>query len=209
MKTDDLLHMLGNDGVAEPLPNVVLWRWLVPAIVLSFGAMALGMGIRFPLAQSLLPPEILPKLVLPLVLGLLAAPLALRLAQPLARPRLAWLWAIPMLGLALLLYAYLTTPSQGRMMAFTGKTILPCLVSIPALSAPLLGAFLVALQRGAVVAPMRAGLVAGLAAGGLGTAIYALHCTEDSPLFYVVWYGAGIMITAGAGALIGRKILRW
>ncbi|WP_417806495.1 NrsF family protein [Thioclava sp.] len=209
MKTDDLLNMLGNDRVAESLPGAVLWRWLVPAALFSFAAMALGLGVRFPLSQNLFQPEILPKFVLPLMLGLLAAPLALRFARPLARPRLAWLWVIPMLGMALLAFGYLTTPSQARMMAFTGKTILPCLVSIPALSAPLLAAFLMALRRGAVLAPARAGLIAGLAAGGLGTAIYALHCTEDSPLFYVVWYGAGILITAGVGALIGRKVLRW
>jgi hypothetical protein len=209
MKTDDLLNMLGSDRVAEPLPGAVLWRLLIPAALFSFAAMAVGLGVRFPLSQTLLSPEVLPKLVLPLLLGILAAPLALRLAQPLARARLAWLWIIPMLGLGLLVFAYLTTPSQARMMEFTGKTILPCLVSIPALSVPLLAAFLVALRRGAVMAPMRAGLIAGLAAGGLGTAIYALHCTEDSPLFYVTWYGAGIAITAGLGALIGRSVLRW
>ena len=209
MRTDDLLNMLGNDQVTEPPSGVVLWRWLVPALVLSFGAMAFGLGVRLPLGQSLFLPEVLPKFVVPLVLGLLAAPVALRFARPLAKPRLGWLWVFPVLGLALLAYAYLTTPSQARMMAFTGKTIMPCLVSIPALSAPLLAAFLVALRRGAVVTPMRAGLIAGFAAGGLGTAIYALHCTEDSPLFYVTWYGAGILVTAGVGALIGRKVLRW
>lgn len=209
MRTDDLLNMLGNDRVAEPPSAVVLWRWLVPALLFSFGAMAFGLGMRLPLSQGLFLPEVLPKFLLPVVLGMLAAPLALRFAQPLASPRLVWLWAIPVLGVALLLYAYLTTPSQVRMMDFTGKTIMPCLVSIPALSAPLLAAFLVALRRGAVMAPMRAGLIAGFAAGGLGTAIYSLHCTEDSPLFYVSWYGAGILITAGAGALIGRKLLRW
>ncbi|KEO61327.1 NrsF family protein [Thioclava indica] len=209
MKTDDLLNMLGTDRVAERPSGTVLWRWLVPAALFSFAAMAVGLGVRFPLSQSLFPPEILPKFVLPLLLGILAAPLAMRFARPLARPRLAWLWVIPLLGLALLAFAYITTPSQARMMAFTGKSIIPCLVSIPALSAPLLAAFLMALRRGAVMAPMRAGLIAGFAAGGLGTAIYALHCTEDSPLFYVIWYGAGILITAGAGALIGRKLLRW
>ena len=154
-------------------------------------------------------PEVVPKVLLPLALGLIAGVLALRMARPLARRPLGWLWVAPMLALGLLLYAYVSTPEQSRMMAFTGKTIYPCLISIPSLSAPLLAAFLATLRRGAVMRPLRAGLIAGLAAGGLGTTIYALHCTEDSPLFYVTWYGAGIAITALAGALIGSKLLRW
>ena len=45
----------------------------------------------------------------------------------------------------------------------------------------------VTLCRGGTTAPALAGLVAGLAGSGLAAAIYAVHCTEDSPLFYVTW----------------------
>ena len=53
------------------------------------------------------------------------------------------------------------------------------------------------------------GRLAGLASGGLATAIYALHCTEDNPLFFVTWYGLAILLMAGVGALCGRWVLRW
>ena len=56
---------------------------------------------------------------------------------------------------------------------------------------------------------MRLGALAGVAAAGGATAIYSLFCTEDSPLFYVVWYGTGIGIVTALGALIGGRALRW
>ena len=51
--------------------------------------------------------------------------------------------------------------------------------------------------------------LAGLAAGVVATAIYSLFCTEDSPLFYSLWYSLGICISIGLGALAGRRWLRW
>jgi Uncharacterized protein conserved in bacteria len=209
MKTEDLLELLEKDELREPHAGRVLWRWLIPALILSALAMAVLLGVRFPMEKTLMTPDIAPKFYLPLMLGVIAMPVALKFARPLARARLTWVWIFPVIGLLLIGYAYLTTPESQRMMDFRGKTILPCLLSIPMFSAPILAAVLTSLRQGAVMAPERAGAAAGLAAGGLGTAIYALHCTEDSPLFYVTWYGAGIAITVIAGALLGRFLLRW
>ncbi|KEO54319.1 NrsF family protein [Thioclava pacifica] len=209
MKTEDLLEMLEKDELREPRAGQVLWRWLIPALILSALAMAGILGVRFPMEKTLMTPEIAPKFYLPLLLGVIAMPIAVKFARPLARVRLSWAWVFPAIGLLLLGYAFVTTPESQRMMDFRGKTILPCLLSIPLFSAPILVAVLTSLRQGAVIAPQRAGVAAGLAAGGLGTAIYALHCTEDSPLFYVTWYGAGIAITVIAGALLGRVLLRW
>jgi hypothetical protein len=38
---------------------------------------------------------------------------------------------------------------------------------------------------------------------------YATHCTEDSPLFYVTWYGLAITGVTLAATLIGARVLRW
>ena len=46
--------------------------------------------------------------------------------------------------------------------------------------------------------PRASGALAGLLAGAIAAAIYALHCTGDSPLFYAVWYGLGILAVTGA-----------
>ena len=74
---------------------------------------------------------------------------------------------------------------------------------------PLLAGTLWALRRGASTRPALAGAVAGLLSGGAAAAIYAVHCTEDSPLFYAVWYSLAILAVTGLGAALGSRVLRW
>ena len=57
--------------------------------------------------------------------------------------------------------------------------------------------------------PALAGVVAGLVAGGLGAAVYAIHCPDDSPLFVAVWYSIAIAFVATVGGLAGHSVLRW
>ena len=54
-----------------------------------------------------------------------------------------------------------------------------------------------------------AGAVAGLVAGGVGATLYAMHCTDDSPLFVALWYSLAVALVALAGAAAGRWLLRW
>jgi hypothetical protein len=48
-----------------------------------------------------------------------------------------------------------------------------------------------------------------LLAGGLAAALYALQCTDDSPLFIVTWYSLAIAAVTLIGTLAGRRLLRW
>ena len=62
------------------------------------------------------------------------------------------------------------------------------------------------------LAPTRlalAGAAAGLLAGAIGALVYALHCPEMEAPFLGVWYVAGMLIPAAAGALLGPIVLRW
>jgi hypothetical protein len=77
------------------------------------------------------------------------------------------------------------------------------------LSLPALAAALWALRGLAPTRPRAAGLAAGLLAGGLGAAGYALSCTELSPAFVAVWYSLGIALAGGLGASLGPWALRW
>ena len=74
--------------------------------------------------------------------------------------------------------------------------------------APLAG-LVWALRRGAPENPTMAGAAAAFAAGGIAAAIYAWHCPDDSPLFVATWYTIAIAVVTGAGALAGRRLLRW
>jgi hypothetical protein len=39
--------------------------------------------------------------------------------------------------------------------------------------------------------------------------LYGLHCSDDSPLFVVAWYGLAMLLVGAAGALAGHRLLRW
>ena len=90
-----------------------------------------------------------------------------------------------------------------------GATALQCLVSVTLLSLAPLAVFLYGLREGATTRPDIAGALAGVAAGGLAASLYALHCTDDSPLFVGVWYGLAIVLVGAAGSFAGRRVLQW
>ncbi|MGR3323187.1 MAG: NrsF family protein [Pseudooceanicola sp.] len=213
MKTDDLITMLAQD--AAPPPAASIERRAGLGLVLGLGvAIALffaTLGPRPLLAEVMRDPVILAKTLLPLALAALALPLGLRAVRP-ARPlgrtgRV--IWAVPAVAAALFVWAYLATPPEWRMTLFIGHSIPVCLPAITILSLPILAGLLAGLRRGAPLSPGRAGALAGLAAAGLATTVYSTFCTEDSPLFYAVWYSLAIGIATGIGALAGRRFLRW
>ncbi|KAA2314141.1 DUF1109 domain-containing protein [Pseudooceanicola sediminis] len=213
MKTEDLISLLATQPAIAP--NMGPEARLGPALLFG-GAVTvllfmLVLGPRSDLAAALAQPVVLAKTLLPLVLGCFAIVLALRMARPGAPLRWSrWLiWAVPGVTLALLGTAFVTAAPAQRLALFLGHSIPVCLPAIFVLSLPLLVAMIRALQRGAPVHPARCGALAGLAAAGLATTLYSLFCTEDSPLFYGVWYSLGICLTAGAGALAGARWLRW
>jgi hypothetical protein len=211
MKTDDLIRALAADTTrARPL-MVTLTLGLIPALAIAVVAVWAVLGFRVDLATALVTPVSALRIVLTAGLGIAATRIALLLARPEggAAARLWPLLAVAATALGLLAWAYVTTPAEARQMAAVGKTITTCLVSIPLLSILPVSAVLYALRQGATTAPARAGFVAGLAGSGLSAAIYALHCTEDSPLFYVTWYGLAIMGVTLVSTLIGPRVLRW
>ena len=211
MKTEDLIRTLAADTVRPVSPRTVLLIGLAPSLVVAALAVWFTLGFRDDLATSVTTPVSVFRFILTGILGLAATRLALLLARPegAGTVRLWPLAAVAAAALGLLLWAYVTTPADARQMATVGKTMTTCLVTIPLLSILPVGSLLVALRRGATTAPARAGFVAGLAGSGFAAAVYALHCTEDSPLFYVTWYGLAIMGVAVVSAMIGARSLRW
>jgi hypothetical protein len=103
----------------------------------------------------------------------------------------------------------ISLPRPSWMDELIGSNSLLCLASIPLLAAPILIAALAVLRGGAPLRPGLTGAVAGLFAGGLGAALYATHCTDDSPLFVATWYSLAIAIMVLVGFAAGHKVLRW
>lgn len=210
MKTDELISVLAADAPAERSLAAGLWMLLLPAVVLSTAGLLGVLGPRPDLLPALVDPVSGLRYVLPLTLLLTGLAVALRLARPEARPgRVVWgFWAVAAFAVVLWLWAYATTPGEALGMAIQGKTIVTCLTTIPVLSLLPVVAVLAMLRRGVVTRPTFAGAVAGLAGGGAGAMIYALHCTEDHPLFFVTWYGLAILSVTLLSAFAARRLLR-
>lgn len=195
MKTDDLIHALAAD---EVLRRPRLAARLALGVAVSLAALALLWTLRPDLAQALRDPLVAAKFALPLGVAGLAAVLARRGGG-------LWALALPV-ALAAALWGA-TLPGTGIWAAIRGDSLWVCLASIPALALPLGVALFQALRLAVIPDPRRAGLLAGLAAGGLAAAIYALHCDEDAPSFYVLWYGAGIALSGAIGRVLGPRWL--
>ena len=209
MRTDDLIAALSADTVAEAATERRVLPWLLPAVAASLVGLLIVSGARPDLAQALTSFVPAMRHVLTLSLFGLALAAALTLTRPEGRARL---WPIAMVAaaaLAMLVWAYVTTPSNVRSMALFGKSYNICIIAIPVLSLLPVTALFVALRSGATTAPTLTGALIGLAGGGAGAAVYAIHCIESSPLFYVTWYGLAILGVTAISALVGRRILRW
>lgn len=212
MTTRSLIDQLAVDVATLPAPvSHTLTRWSLGAGGLAVVAFAATLGMRDGWTTAVQHPLVAAKTLIPLALALGALAWAHRSALPAAPSGTGRTvaFAAGLVALALVIAAFLSPPAIGLSMAFMGKSLEACLTSIVALSVPVLGGTLMALRRGAPTHPTWSGALAGLAAGGLAAALYSLHCTEDSPLFYVPWYGVGIAMASVAGALIGRFALRW
>jgi len=136
-------------------------------------------------------------------------------AARLSRPgvRLGWVpgaLVAPVLAVWLLTaYVLLATPQPERAELIMGRTWQYCLFSLPMLSVPVFVATFWAMKGLAPTRLALAGAAAGLLAGAFGALVYALHCPEMEAPFLGVWYVAGMLIPAAAGALLGPIVLRW
>jgi hypothetical protein len=212
MRTDDLIRALTADHASRAQSVTrYLARVLVPAFAVAALLLVGVIGLRPDISASLGDPRFAFKFVVTLSLAATAIAASLRLAEPGVDVR-PWLYALaiaPLLLLAGVLVELATIDPATRAEKLIGQNWAYCLAYIPLLSLPLLVAALFGLRHGAPTRPVLAGAVAGLLAGGIGAALYAAHCVDDSPLFVAAWYSAGIGLVTAAGAMAGGRFLRW
>jgi len=213
MKTDALIAMLAQGPVAVR-PRAV-GRRLLSAIAIGVAlasvVMLATLHLRADLATAVHAPMFWLKLAVPVVVAALAVVAVRRLARPGggAGPVLA-IGAVLFVVLAVSAIAdVVIAPASERAALVLGKTALPCVVLVAALSLPALVAIFVALRSLAPTRLTAAGAAAGALAGGLGAAVYAWHCNEMTLPFVAVWYVLGMAIPAALGALLGGRWLHW
>jgi hypothetical protein len=212
MKTDDLIAAIAADGAARP---PLIGRRMAVALGIG-GLVALAffmqsLGVRPDIADALPTWRFAAKMAVVLVSLVVALWATARLARPDADRRMALaMLALPLLMLVSAAGAELAiSPASTWSTWAIGSNSRICLLYIALLSIAPLAALLVALRAGAPRSPAMAGALAGLLAGSVGASLYAIHCTDDSPLFVALWYPPPIALAALAGAVTGYRLLRW
>lgn len=213
MNTSELTAMLA--AAVEPTPPAAVARRMFVALAIG-GLCALcimlwRLGLRSDIASAAATPMFWVKLGFPAGLGLLALFTLMALARPGAQAgRAAAVLPLPVLAIwALAAVTLVAAPPAQRHAMVLGATWMVCPFIIAGLALPALAALLWALKGLAPTRLSRAGAVAGLLAGTVGAAVYALHCPEAGAAFLGIWYLLGMVAPAAAGALMGRRMLRW
>ena len=212
MDTDALIEALARD--ARPVHRHAAERRLARGIaagsVLAVLLLIGGIGIRPDLAAAAAGTVFWAKAAYTLALGLAGVALAAELARPESRrPRRLFLVAVPIGIASLLATAELARAAPDAAVRLLVEPSWICLPLILALAAPIFAGLAWAFQR---LAPTRlplAGAAAGLAAGGFAATLYGLYCEQVSPTYVLTRYTLAIALAAAAGALLGRRLLRW
>jgi len=211
MRTQDLVRLLAEDPprLRRPIGDRLLAACLVGAAI-SGGVFRLVFGTRPDLPAALREPAVLFKFVLAATVVLSGYFACRRAARPDACPSLLGGLLPVALVLGLGVVAELgTTPRMGWMRSAAGDRPFRCLALLILLSLVPAALAILASRLGAPRSPALAGAAAGFLGGGLGAAIFALYCPNDSALFVALWYGAALASAASLGAVAGRRLLAW
>lgn len=212
LDTAALIAALSADSAPQVRSNWRMVLLVLVALVVAGTPTLWLIGLRPDFVQAMTTPPTLAKWLLPLAVALVALSAALARSRPEARTPPLARWGLVTLALTAVAGFGLSlgaVPRSDWAASAMGHTARFCMVAIPVMALAPLAALIVVLRRGASTAPARSGALAGLAAGGAAATIYAMHCREDAPLFFMLWYGLGILASAGLGALAGRRWLSW
>jgi hypothetical protein len=212
VKTSDLVTALVADqGTLEPRLGLRLAQALAAGAGLAVLVFALAVGPRPDWRLAVETVRFLFKFVPTILLAIAGIGALLRLTRPGAQLGVwAWLLAATVLiQLGAVGVELMVVPEADWARRAIGTNHWHCLALTPVLSIAPLAAALIAARHGATTRPALTGAVAGLAAAGIGATLYAMNCTDDSPLFVGIWYPLATAIVAGVGAAIGRRVLAW
>ena len=212
MKTEDLITRLTAE-TAMPAPvhgSALMLRGALSGLPVLV-ALLLALGLRPDLGPMLQTPVAALKFLLPAAVSVCAGAAVLRLMRPEGRLGLL----APMLAMLALaavlpgLWRLTHLPSDQILPAIMGQTAPLCLIFLMGIAAAPVITLLHGLTRGASTRPGLSGGLAGLTAGAASATGYALHCPEDDPAFFAVWYVGAMLLATVIAAGTGRRILRW
>jgi hypothetical protein len=213
MKTDDLIAMLSTNvervnqrRVAQTI-NIAV----AAGAAASVGLILVTLGVRTDLKEAEAWAFLAMKLGFATGIVALSTAYLVRAARPGGeRKTPIMVLALPFIVMMVLSgISVAHAPSSHWSRMIVGDQWLECLVSIPIIAIVPFAAVVCAVRTLAPTNLERAGALAGLIAGGISAAGYALHCTDDSFPFVTLWYGGTLALCTLAGAILGPRLLRW
>jgi hypothetical protein len=213
MKTDDLIAMLSTN--VEPVDRRQVTRVISVAVAVgaaaAIGGVLVALGVRTDLLEHGLSAFMLVKLVFSLAIVVPAAIYLTRLARPGGeRKTRVVLTVFPFVAVMLLAAVSLILAPRSHWDAMImGDQWLECMLSIPIIAIVPFAVIIWAVRQTSPTDLARTGALAGLVAGGLSAAGYALHCADDSMPFVALWYCGTIALCTFAGWKLGPWLLRW
>jgi len=212
MDTDQLIRALAADNTHRPRTvGFVLMLALLAAAPVSLLIFFAELGVRPDVMTAIHNPFFDLKFAVTIALAISAIAVSLHLSRPEASLRgFGWWLLVPAGLLAAGISGEMMMPQRVPMMTrLVGSNSKICMTAVPAMALPLLAGALIGLRHGAPSRPAVAGAIAGLLSSGLAAAVYAAHCTDDSPLFVATWYTLAAALMAAIGALAGSRMLRF
>src|SRR5260370_31765828 len=190
METDQLIRTLAADNAHRARPvGFVLALALLAAAPVSVALFFAGLGVRPDVMTAMHNPFFDLNFAVTLALAIPAIAISFHLSRPEASLQgWTWLLLIPAGLLVIGIGSEMMLPQRLPMMTrLVGSNSRLCMTAIPLMSLPLLAAALIGLRHGAPTPPAGRGPIAGPLSAGLAAALYASHCTADSPLFLPAW----------------------
>ena len=213
MNTEQLIESLSKDvpRVAPHTPATRIGIGIAAGGLVATVLVAAVLGVRPDLRLAMHGFSFWMKWAYTISLGVGAGYSVAQLARPTAgSSRALRLLVIPVLILMGIGIGELArTPPAQWLAMWLGRSWMVCPWLVLALAAPIFVGLLWSFRKFAPTRLRAAGAAAGLAAGAWAAAIYGLHCPEASAMFVLTWYSLGIVAAAGAGALLGPRLMRW
>jgi hypothetical protein len=213
MKTEELIDLLSAN--IEPVDTQKVDRTVQIAIVAGLVLALLTCIVTLGVRPDLNNPGVFGFLLVKIGFGVVVTILGWHLLLKHARPggenhSRIFLAGVPFAALmALAAVNLISVPASHWGHMIMGERWLGCLLSIPIIAVVPFAVITWAVRMAAPTNLLRTGALAGLVAGGISAAAYALHCPDDSLPFIALWYGGTIVLCTLAGAVLGPRLLRW
>ncbi len=201
-------HLVANLAPVRPMQRTHFAAGVVMTMITSAMLILWLTGPRADFTASVSSLPLIWKTLAPLALAMLLSVVVLQASRPGAQIT-GWHWLT--LGALLTIF---WIPGAVGFVRFDGAAVLDtdprgCLYYVTLAALVPLGFYLAWLRRAAPVHPVRAGALAGFAAGAIGAFAFANHCPHTEYQYVAIFYSLPSFWLAAMGAIAARFLCKW